>query len=504
MMTAMVRYLFCFLLSVCGMAFAATEISPKRPNIVVILADDMGWSDLGCYGSEIATPHIDSLAKQGMLATRCYTVPRCSPSRASLLTGMYPQSVGVGHLDKDLGRPGYRGHLHPAIPTLPELLRDKAGYRTYMSGKWHVGTGDGWYPWQRGFDRYRGLLSGANGYYTLDPGRKMAEDGRMLEAGDLPKDFFMTDDITGKAIEYLKDAAKTPDKPFFLYVAYTAPHTPLEAPKATVDKYIGSYARQGFAAVQNKRLARQKKLGLVRKDAAIPAERTLPAVCSKEDDVNMALYAAQIVEMDKGVGRLIAALKRQGQWNNTVVMFLSDNGATKEMPGRNYEPYPGHPRKASGYGKAWASVSNTPYKGYKIQTYEGGVAVPCIIRMPGMEQGALYHAPMHFMDIAPSILRWAGVQPEKPMDGMAEPWKKPGAKRTIFCEHEGNRMVMTPEYKLVYVKQKKAWELYAIDDRAELRDVAAGHKDVVDDLKKRYADWAATHQVDDKVKNYYP
>lgn len=199
-----------------------------RPNIVLILADDMGWSDPGCYGSEIPTPALDTLARQGMLATRLYTASRCSPSRASIMTGGEPHKVDVGLLDDDSGRPGYRGRLNPGIPTLPELLK-KAGYRTYLSGKWHLGKVRGSYPWDRGFDRSRGLLGGAADYYRPMPDRPFGENGKLLRPEDLPEDFYMTDDITKTALAYIDDAVKS-RQPFFLYVAYTAPHTPLQAP----------------------------------------------------------------------------------------------------------------------------------------------------------------------------------------------------------------------------------------------------------------------------------
>lgn len=220
-----------------SIAFWLLTLAPSladRPNIVLILADDMGWSDPGCYGSEIPTPALDTLARQGMLATRLYTASRCSPSRASIMTGCEPHKVDVGLLDDDSGHPGYRGRLNPDIPTLPELLK-KAGYRTYLSGKWHLGKVQGAYPWDRGFDRSRGLLGGAADYYRPMPDRPFGENGKLLRPEDLPEDFYMTDDITKTALAYIDDAAKS-RQPFFLYVAYTAPHTPLQAPRREIEK----------------------------------------------------------------------------------------------------------------------------------------------------------------------------------------------------------------------------------------------------------------------------
>ena len=250
------------LISYLAIAFASLQAGHAgRPNIVLILADDMGWSDLGCYGSEIPTPSIDSLARQGMQATRCYTASRCSPSRASIMTGCEPHKVDVGLLDDDSGRPGYRGRLKPDIPTLPELLK-KAGYRTYLSGKWHLGKVRGTYPWDRGFDRYRGLLGGAADYYKPMPDRPFGEDGRLLKPEDLPDDFYMTEDITKTALAYIDDAARA-KAPFFLYVAYTAPHTPLQAPRGEIEKMLPLYEGKSPGSIAAKRLENQKRLGIV-------------------------------------------------------------------------------------------------------------------------------------------------------------------------------------------------------------------------------------------------
>lgn len=312
-----------------------------KPNIVLILADDMGWSDLGCYGSEIPTPHLDSLAAQGMLATRCYTASRCSPSRASIMTGCEPHKVDVGLLDDDSGRPGYRGRLNPDIPILPELLK-KAGYRTYLSGKWHLGKVRGTYPWDRGFDRSRGLLGGAADYYKPMPDRPFGEDGKLLRPEDLPENFYMTEDITQTALAYIDDAAKS-KKPFFLYVAYTAPHTPLQAPREEIEKMLPSYRGKSPHAIASKRLEKQKQLGIVPPSAKLGmAGKFNPsgyekATAERKDYLSrcMATYAAQISIMDRGIGRILASLDRHRLSGNTIVMFLSDNGATAEMPQNN-------------------------------------------------------------------------------------------------------------------------------------------------------------------------
>ena len=364
-----------------------------RPNIVLILADDMGWSDPGCYGSEIPTPALDTLARQGMLATRLYTASRCSPSRASIMTGGEPHKVDVGLLDDDSGRPGYRGRLNPGIPTLPELLK-KAGYRTYLSGKWHLGKVRGSYPWDRGFDRSRGLLGGAADYYRPMPDRPFGENGKLLRPEDLPEDFYMTDDITKTALAYIDDAVKS-RQPFFLYVAYTAPHTPLQAPRREIEKMLPFYNGKSPHAIASKRLEKQKLLGIVPPAAKLGMagkfnpEGYEKTSAKRKDYIAecMATYAAQIVIMDRGIGRILASLERHRLSDNTIVMFLSDNGATAEMPQNNKNKKTTLPTGPlgevgckDGYGPMWAAVSNTPYRQYKIETFDGGLSAPFIIR----------------------------------------------------------------------------------------------------------------------------
>lgn len=501
--------------------FSYAGVAGEKPNILVILADDMGWSDAGCYGSEIRTPAIDSLAREGMLSTRCYTIPRCSPSRAALMTGRYPQSVGMGHLDNDLELPGYRGRLDPSCRTLPEILGEKAGYRTYMSGKWHLGSKIGERPWERGFQRYFGLLSGANSYVTLDKGRLMAEDGKILEAADLPEDFYMTEAITRKALSYLDDAAKHPDMPFFMYVAYTAPHTPLQASRRTIDSYKGTYS-EGFEAVRLKRFKKQKSLHIIPADTQIPENRKLPETTTREEDMRMAIYVAQITDMDEGIGQILDRLKKYGMEDKTIVLFLSDNGATNENPARVYSPYPGEKWTRAGYGKNWAVVSNTPYFGFKSGTYEGGESIPCLVKYPGkIPAGKRFDGMMHMIDIAPTLLECAGVPALAEMNGInllpywqenrvgsPSPWKNSVAaslpERILCTEHEKKRSVHSLYWKLHKNVRERQWSLFASDDRCELKNVASVHKDVVADLAKRYENWARSNNVDESMRTYWP
>ena len=514
-------WLMLVLLVIAGkcMAFADSKIC-SRPNIVVILADDMGWSDLGCYGSEIRTPAIDSLAAEGMLATRCYTIPRCSPSRAALMTGRYPQSVGMGHLDHDLGFPGYRGFVSKQVKLLPEILRTQAGYRTYMAGKWHLGRRRGECPWDRGFQRYFGLLSGANSYMGLDPGRMMADDGKLLHASDLPKNFYMTDAITEWALSYIDDAAGHRSEPFFLYVAYTAPHTPLMAKLETIQTCLSMYENVSFDDIQSRRLNQQKSLGIVPQDLEIPEKRRLHQQVSKEEQLRMAVYAAQIVDMDRGIGRILSKLREYQLDDQTIIIMLSDNGGTNENPTRSYSPYPGIHWERAGYGRNWATVSNTPWTGFKSGTYEGGMAIPCIVKYPGkIVPNTRFHGMMHMIDIAPSVLSWCGIQPQG-MHGSdltkfwvqyaqsqaIQSWvlpQMPGyPQRLLFTEHEGNRAVLTNTWKL-RKKRNGDWKLYRIDDRLEMQDLSIDYQNLVDQLSKNYDSWAIENNVTESMKTYW-
>lgn len=506
------------------LALPAASGQMEKPNMVLILADDMGWSDLGCYGSEIPTPNIDSLARQGMLATRCYTASRCSPSRASIMTGCEPHRVDVGLLDDDSGRPGYRGRLNPAIPTLAELLK-KAGYRTYLSGKWHLGKVKGAYPWDRGFDRYRGLLGGAADYYQPMPDRPFGEDGKLLKPEDLPADFYMTDDITRTALSYIDDAAKS-KQPFFLYVAYTAPHTPLQAPREHIEKMLPMYQGKSPASIAAKRLEKQKLLGIVPPSAKLGMAKKFHPSGYKQSPPErkdylarcMAIYAAQISIMDQGIGNILQALDRNRLSGNTIVMFLSDNGATAEMPQNNKNKKTalpvgplGEAGCRDGYGPMWAAVSNTPYRQYKIETFDGGLSAPFIIRYPkGIRPGTRYHSPFLLQDIAPTCLTWAKLPVPAHMDGkpLNSYWAKPAQispnkvwdyipntcpPRTIFWEHQRNRAAMTSKFKLV-APNRGPWQVYDIRDRTEQNNLASKYQSLVQQLAAQYKKWASeTH-----------
>jgi arylsulfatase A-like enzyme len=509
----------------------------RRPNIVLILADDMGYSDLGCYGSEIRTPHLDSLAAGGLRLTQMYNEARCCPTRASLLTGLYPHQTGVGHMVDDLGTPGYRGFLNDRCVTIAEALR-LGGYRTYMSGKWHVGGRQGWVwddpragqpefprPIDRGFDQYFGTLAGMGSYF--DP-HTLMRDGRFL--GHQGPGFYYTDAIGDNAVRMVADAAPTGD-PFFLYVAFTAPHYPLHALEEDIARYRGRY-RAGWAALRAERHERQQATGLLPHrwplsphDPLAPPWEELSEADRAWEDARMAVYAAQVDRLDQNVGKILAALRAHDLEENTLVMFLSDNGATAEYLAPDIGPQiPSHTRDGRpmrkgnvrgvipgaadtlmSYDLPWANASNTPFRLYKHWVHEGGIATPLIAHWPGVTRaGEMAHQPCHLIDVMATCLDAAGLKyPTEfggrtvlPVEGEsllplfrgASSWRR---QREIYWEHEGNRAVREGRWKLVS-KFPDGWELYDVDeDRTELVDLSGKQRDKVAELGSLYEHWAA-------------
>jgi arylsulfatase A-like enzyme len=327
-----------------ALASAAPEGSPNRPNIVVILADDLGVSDIGCYGSEIATPNLDRLATNGLRFTQFYNTARCCPTRASLLTGLYPHQAGVGHMVENKGHPSYQGYLNDRCVTIGEALKP-AGYHPLMVGKWHVGERKGHWPTDRGFERFYGLVSGGSNYWKLDKGRIFADEDKATDPTSAPG-FYMTDAFTDRAVKYIGDYAPKAKQgePFFLYVAYTAPHWPLHAHPADIAKYRGKYLI-GWDTLREQRRARMIELGLIAKDMPltprdpkVPAWDTLSNVEKDAWDLNMAVYAAQIDRMDQGIGKILDKLKETHGEQNTLVLFLADNGGCAEEISRSEVP----------------------------------------------------------------------------------------------------------------------------------------------------------------------
>lgn len=525
-----------FLLSLGGAAAAAAMPAPKRTNIVIIMADDMGYSDIGCFGSEIATPNIDRLAAGGVRFTQMYNTARCCPTRAALLTGLYSHQAGVGRMVADQGHPAYRGFLNDNCVTIAEALRD-AGYRTLMAGKWHVGERRPHWPTDRGFDRYYGLISGACNYYSLDPDRQMALDGEPTKPeGDR---FYMTDAFTDYAIRFLND--RKPSQPFFLYLAYTAPHWPLHAPEAEIRKYKDVY-RMGWDQLRLERHKRMKRMGIVDERWPLsPRDPKAPAWADVENKDweahRMAVYAAQIDRMDQGIGRVLGKIRELGEEQNTLVIFLSDNGGCAEVIDTSFRGMAGKVRTAGGalvrygnvpavwpgpadtfasYGLPWANASNTPLRLFKSIVHEGGIAAPFVAYWPSAIRGRNLVIPQvgHVIDLMPTCLEAAGARYPRtrlghavtPLEGESlvrafggKPFQRPAP---LFWEHFGNRAVRDGNWKLV-ARNRDPWELYDLAaDRTELRDLAKVETDRVARLNSLYEAWAKRCQVltDEELK----
>jgi len=504
-----------------------------QPNIVIVLADDLGFSDLGCYGSEILTPALDRLAQKGLRLTQFYNCGRSCPTRASLLTGLYPHQTGVGHMMIDYARPGYRANLNNECATIAQILR-AAGYQTMMCGKWHltkfVGSGGPKYNWplQRGFDWFYGTIHGAGSYF--DPVTLTQQNEFIRAAGD---DYFYTDAVSDHAVEYVEQATRS-DRPFFLYVAYPAPHWPLHAPAEMISRYRGKYAL-GWDALAKQRHRKMIALGIVEARWQ-PAPRD-PRVRLWEQNAykpwqqrRMEVYAAQVDMMDQGIGRIMERIRQTGAERNTLVMFLSDNGASDEevspqwqgihipsktLHGRavqsgNYPNIlPGPEDTYQSYGIAWANVSNTPFRLYKHYVHEGGIATPMIVRWPAvvLQTGKLTHQVGHVVDIMPTCLEAAKVPYPTHFGGYTltplvgeslMPIFQGQTRRRgpIFWEHEGNRAVRDGKWKLVS-RYPGDWELYDMEaDRTESNDLAARFPVIVQDLARAYATWAAKSNVE--------
>lgn len=495
----------------------------KKPNVIIILADDLGFSDIGCYGSEIATPNLDKLAARGLRFTQFYNTARCCPTRASLLTGLYAHQAGVGHMVADLGKPSYKGTLNPRCVTIAQLLK-LLGYRTYMVGKWHVCAlkgGEANWPLERGFDKFFGLIGSVRSFY--DP-PTLTRDNTPIQAG---KNFYLTDAISDEAVAYLKDAG-THKEPFFLYVAHTAPHWPLHALEEDVARYRGKY-KDGWDALREARYRRQLDMKLI--DARwklSPREAAAPAWDKATDkewqDERMAVYAAQIDRMDQGIGRLMKTLKDIGEEDNTLVLFLSDNGGNSEeiaadwrgkmfpeqtrdgrptRVGNRPDVRPGPDDVFQSNGLPWGNASNTPFRLFKHWAHQGGVATPLIASWPRViTQASITDQPGHVIDLMATCLDVAGSsypatfqnRALTPIEGKSLVPIFQGKTRTahdaLFWEHEGNRAVRQGKWKLV-AEHGRAWELYDLDtDRTELNNRADAEPRVVEELTRRYEAWA--------------
>ena len=527
-----------------------------RPNILLIMSDDMGFSDIGCYGSEIATPNLDALAQGGVRFTQFYNMGRCCPTRASLMTGLYPHQAGVGHMMEDHGAEGYHGRLNKQSVTIAQVMR-AAGYNTYMCGKWHVtrdmkpdGDISNW-PVQRGFEEFYGTITGGGSFY--DPTTLCRQNKYITPENDpeyKPEKFYYTDAISDNAVRFLQQhGAESRDKPFFMYVAYTAAHWPMHALEKDIAKYHGKYDG-GFEPIRRARFERMKKLGLIDAKAELsPIAEDWTKTEHKEWNARcMEVYAAMIDCMDQGIGRIIAQLKKDGQFDDTLIFFLQDNGGCAEQMGRtanrpespkplkpfgsdDLQPHiwppmqtrdgrwvrqgpdmmPGPPDTYVAYGRGWANVSNTPFREYKHWVHEGGISTPLIVHWPAgipkSRDGKLERQPGHLIDIMATCVDVGGAkypaefagEKIKPMQGAslqpAFAGKSLKREQPICWEHEGNRAIRDGKWKLV-AKENQPWELYDISsDRSELHDLSANNSKKAAELAAKWDAWAARSDV---------
>ena len=504
------------------LAACSSQNTGTKLNIVLIMADDMGYSDIGCFGSEIQTPTLDKLANQGVRFTQFYNASRSCPTRASLLTGLYQHQAGVGDMVSNLGYPSYQGYLNNHCVTLAEALKYN-GYNTYMSGKWHVGGRPEVLPLKRGFDRYFGLIDGAGSYFEKKAYRVNQKPPRwMLDNLDYnPPDsgFYLTDAITDYALSFLKDESVM-GKPFFLYLAYTAPHWPLHALPEDIAKYRGKYLK-GWDNLREERYRRMLNLGIIDPSAELsPRDEMSPEwdTLSDEDkdmwDLRMSVYAAMIDRLDQNIGRIVNYLTEAEGLDNTLIIFLSDNGGCHEpIKNRgNYIPTTaetGTRESFDSYEYPWANASNTPFRMFKHWVHEGGIATPFIAYYPKIIKGGrIVTQPGHIIDIMPTFLEIArGVYPEsfngsniKPMEGIsllpAMKGKSLKRKNPLFWEHEGNRAVRSGDWKLVSdydysAKKFRAWELYNLkNDRSEIYDLSSTEPERTRDMIDIFEKWA--------------
>ena len=536
-----------------------------KPNILIIMSDDMGYSDLGCYGSEIETPNLDALAKGGVRFTQFYNTARCCPTRAALLTGLYPHQAGIGHMMEDRQLEGYRGDLNEHCLTIAQVLRP-AGYRTYMAGKWHVTKKinpsqeqekHNW-PLQRGFDRFYGTIHGAGSFF--DPNSLTRDNTLISPYNDpqyQPKEYYYTDAISDHASRFVADHARDHQgKPFFMYMAYTAPHWPMHAKEADIAKYKGRYDA-GYDAIRAGRMKKMKELGLLD-----PRWKMTPQQGGAWDGVRdrafeircMEVYAAMVDSLDQGIGRVVAELKRTGQFDNTLILYLHDNGGCAETLGRGgkqnavatpraekptleplhrdhlqtqmvpkqtrdgypvrqgYGVLPGAADTYISYGEAWANVSNTPFREYKHWVHEGGISSPLIAHWPAgitaERKNTLEPQPAHLIDLMATCVDLASAkypaehagQPIHPLEGVSLRAALAGQsiqrQVPIYFEHEGNRAVRHGQWKLVAKGAGGAWELYDMEaDRTEMHNLAAEQPDRVKTMAAQWETWGKRAKV---------
>jgi len=474
--------------------------SAERPNIVLIMCDDMGWSDIGCYGGEVSTPNLDRLAAEGMRFTQFYNNAKCTTTRASILTGLYP-------------RRGKGGLLRQNMVTLGEAMK-LAGYQTALSGKWHLGSGEMTHPYRRGFDEYYGLLDGCCNFFNPKQRDPKYKGGRIRKFGhndrditDFPDDYYTTDAFTDHAIRCIEKFSKTPN-PFFMHICYTAPHYPLHAKPKDIKKYIGRF-RMGWNKMREQRHKRTIKMGLVdpkwKLSGADSRAYDWESANHDHEDLRMAVYAAMIDCMDQNIGRLMAALRKSAEADNTLVLFLSDNGGCAEEPGgRSSKVVPGPQEYYAAVGPSWGWAQNAPFRRYKSWAHEGGIATPCIAWWPGhVPKGSITKEVGHIIDFMPTFLELAGADyPENhngkeiiPVEGKSLLKVLRGDKREghgqLAWEWSGNRALRDGKWKVVWDKLDKTWSLFDLKaDRTETFDLAATNPALAKRLAKDWFTWA--------------
>jgi arylsulfatase A-like enzyme len=532
---------------------ADTSSIPAHPNIILIMGDDMGYSDLGCYGGEIKTPHLDALAAGGLRFTQFYNAARCCPTRASLMTGLYPQQAGVGHMVSDRGTPAYAGDLSQNAVTIAEALKG-AGYSTYLSGKWHITPyvlenpdKKNW-PRQRGFDKFFGMISGAGSFY--DP-RSLTDENEYVA----PREgFYSTTDFTNFAIDCI-DEHKA-DNPFFMYVSYMSPHWPMHAPQDEISKYKGHYDK-GWDQMRQDRYDRMKDMGLIKPEWELTPRDSFVDPWSDEvadrewELANIETYAAMTTYMDKSIGRIVTKLKEKGIFDNTLILFLQDNGACAEelewigerpddtqplasnIPQTEMIPFftregkpvkimkegwPGGPDGYTAYGLNWANASNTPFREYKHWVHEGGISTPLIAHWPKgiRDNGTFRNEPSHLIDIMATCVDVAGADYPSNYNGNSiTPLEGKSLlplfvnqkfeREAIYWEHEGNRAVRMGEWKLISKANKRKsfiwdsvnemeidnWQLFNMEnDRTEMNDLSKPNPELVQKMAGMWMAWA--------------
>ncbi|MFM9017216.1 MAG: arylsulfatase [Verrucomicrobiota bacterium] len=524
-----------------------------RPNVLIILADDLGYSDLGCYGGEIPTPNLDRLAKAGARFEKVYTSARCCPTRASLMTGLHPHEAGIGDFVSAKPSPGrgpaYTGHLLDDNVTIPELLKG-SGYGTWMVGKWHMGVPG---PILRGFDAYYGYKSlQVHSNDQWDPASYVRlPAGTPAELTYAPGKFYVTDVFTDYALEFLRQARADKGRPWFLYLAQSSPHFPVQAPKPSIDRHMATY-RRGWDVLRAERFARMKRIGLIPADAVLPPLSTVPVEsdgaiangfsgqpnpswdslpADRREDLarRMATFAAMVEHVDQGVGRLLSDLEKHGELQDTLIVFTSDNGACYEwgpfgFDGRSRAGRTdlhvgaalegmGQAGTHSSYGSGWANLGNTPLNLYKHFCHEGGVSAPLIVSWPARlkPRESWIRSPAHVMDLLPTVAEAVGAtypteragKAVRPLSGrslLPDLRGETTAERGIPTAHEGARGYRLGRWKAVWGKRQSApvtWQLFDLSaDPSEQRDLAAERPEKLRELSDAWMAWATKTGVD--------